>query len=143
MCQLSSVSFVASTSMKGCLIPPQSFLPSHPVNSTIRPWNFPSSDTVCWLWKVSTQDEICHRGGQHCQGKVEEFGIQARVVADTRTPGNNGVLHTIDDISNSGLSQLHHVIQLVSICWEGAMKHSVIPYFKKWFLPNSIQVNIS
>lgn len=87
---------------------PQSFLPPPLLGST-DPLSLPSLDTVRWPWKVPAQDEICHRGGQFSQGDVEEFGIQARVVADARAPGNNRMLHAVDDISDSGLCHLHYV----------------------------------
>lgn len=92
------------------LWPHDAFSNSPPLHSTDHPLGFPSSDTVCWPWKVPAQDEICHRGGQFSQGNVEEFGIQARVVADARAPGNNGMFHAIGDITDPWLCQLHHVL---------------------------------
>lgn len=85
------------------------FSQAPPLHSSDRSLGFPGSDTVCWPWKVPAQDEICHRGGQLSQGEVEELGIQARVVADAGAPGNNGVFHAVDDISDSWLCQPHHV----------------------------------
>lgn len=114
-CQPSTVSVPP-----GYLISPpvtsQSFNPPPPLGHLL---SLPSSDTVCWPWKVPAQDEICHRGGQLSQGEVEEFGIQARVVADAGAPGNHGVLHAVGDIPDSWLCQLHHVFQLVGICLRG------------------------
>lgn len=73
------------------------------------PLGFPSSDTVRWPWKVPAQDEICHRGGQLRQWEVEQFGIEARVVADPGAPGNDGMLHAVGDLADPRLCRLHHV----------------------------------
>lgn len=80
------------------------------------PLELPSSNTVCWPRQVSAQDEICHRRGQLSQGDIEKLDIQARVVADSGTPGDNSVLHAVGDIAEFWICQLHIVDQLFSIC---------------------------
>lgn len=75
----------------------------------------PSSNTVCWPRQVSAQDEICHRGRQLSQGDIEKLDIQARVVADSGAPGDNGMLHAVGDIADVRICPLHQVIQLFSI----------------------------
>lgn len=95
------------------------------------PWARASSNTVCWSWQVSAKDEICHRGGQLSQGYIEKLDIQARVVADTGTPGDNGVLHAVGDITDSRLCCSHHVNQLFSICLKhwGRKEDSLCYYY--------------
>lgn len=80
---------------------PQSFALS-PVLHWL-PLELASSNTVCWSWQVSAKDEICHRGGQLSQGEIEKLDVQARVVADSGAPGDNGVLHAVGDIADSWL----------------------------------------
>ena len=83
------------------LVIPQSFALS-PVLHWL-PLELASSNTVCWSWQVSAKDEICHRGGQLSQGEIETLDVQARVVADSGAPGDNGVLHAVGDIADSWL----------------------------------------
>ena len=101
---------VPRTSDTPLMWPYSAFSHPPPPHSTDHPLGFPSSDTVCWPWKVPPQDEICHRGGKFSQGEVEEFDIQARVVADAGVLGNNSMLHAVGDLADPWLCQLHRVL---------------------------------